>query len=68
VRIRNKDYLTVFTPFFRVYGMKRLSVSPKPKERVSPVPSAMTPTDKLIQRLIQKGVLSEEEGRALHQP
>jgi hypothetical protein len=67
VRIRNKDYLIVFTPFFRVYGMKRPSVSPKPKERVSPLPPAKTPADKLIQLLIQKGVLSEEEGRELYQ-
>jgi hypothetical protein len=67
VRIRNKDYLIVFTPFFRVYGMKRPSVSPKPKERVSPLPPAKTSADKLIQMLIQKGVLSEEEGRELYQ-
>lgn len=68
VRIRNKDYLIVFTPFFRVYGMERLSVSPKAKERMSPLPSALTPADKLIHLLIQKGVLSEEEGRELSQP
>jgi hypothetical protein len=34
VRIRNKDYLIVFTPVFRVYGMKRVFVPPKAKERV----------------------------------
>ncbi len=68
VRIRNKDYLIVFTPFFRVYGLKRTPPPPKPKERVSPLPPAKTPGDKLIQMLIQKGVLSEEEGRALYQP
>lgn len=67
VRIRNKDYLIVFTPVFRVYGMKRPPVSPKSKERVSPLPPAKTPADKLIQMLIQKGVLSEEEGRELYQ-
>ena len=66
VRIRNKDYLIVFTPVFRVYGIKRPPVSPKAKERVSPLPPAKTPADKLIQLLIQKGVLSEEEGRALY--
>jgi hypothetical protein len=65
VRIRNKDYLIVFTPFFRVYGLKRTPAPPKPKERVSPSPPAKTPVDKLIQMLIQKGVLSEEEGREL---
>jgi hypothetical protein len=66
VRIRNKDYLIVFTPVFRVYGMKRPPVSPKPNDQVSPLPPAKTPADKLIQLLIQKGVLSEDEGRALY--
>ena len=67
VQIRNKDYLIVFTPVFRVYGMKRPPVLPKAKERVSPLPSALTTADKLIQLLIQKGVLSEQEGRELYQ-
>ncbi len=67
VRIRNKDYLIVFTPVFRVYGMKRPPVSSEGKEGVSPLPPAKTLADKLIQLLIQKGVLSEEEGRALYQ-
>ena len=66
VRIRNKDYLMVFTPVFRVYGMKRPPVSPKAKERLSPLPPAKTPADKLIQLLIRKGVLSEDEGHALY--
>ena len=68
VRIRNNDYLIVFTPFLRVYEMKRPPVSPKAKEPVSPLPPAKTPADKFIQLLIQKGVLSEEEGRMLYQP
>ncbi|MDH5193194.1 MAG: hypothetical protein OEW32_05860 [Nitrospira sp.] len=68
VRIRNKDYLIVFTPFFRVYGMKRTPTLPKAKDRVLPRPPAQTPSDRLIQMLIQKGVLSEEEGRSLYQP
>ena len=67
VRIRNKDYLIVFTPFFKVYGLKRTPVTPKPKERVSPLPPAKTPADKLIQLFIQKGLLTEDEGRALYQ-
>ena len=67
VRIRNKDYLIVFTPVFHVHGMKRPPVQPKPKERVSPSPSAKSLTDKLIQRLIQKGVLSDEEVRQIYQ-
>lgn len=67
VRIRNKDYLIVFTPFFKVHGLKRTPPPPKPKEQVSPLPPAKTPADKLIQMLIQKGVLSEEEARRLYQ-
>lgn len=66
VGIRNKDYLIVFTPVFRVYGMKRPPVSPKPEEQGGPSPSALTPTDKLIQLLFQKGMLSEEDVRTLY--
>lgn len=68
VRIRNKDYLIVFTPFFRVHGLKRAPAPSKPKERLAPVTPAKTPADKLIQMLIQKDILSKEEGRALYQP
>ena len=68
VRIRNKDYLIVFTPFFRVHGLKRTIAPSKPNERHAPVPPAKTSADKLIQMLIQKGVLSDEEGRVLYQP
>ncbi len=57
------DYLIVFTPVFLVYGLKRTSVPPKPKERVSPSP----PTGKIIQTLIQKDLFSEEEGCGLYQ-
>lgn len=68
VRIRNKDYLIVFTPFFRVHGLKGAPASSKPNERLVPVPSAKAPADKLIQLLIQKELLSKEEARALYQP
>lgn len=60
VRIRNKDYLIVFTPIFRVHGLKRTPVPTKPKEPVSPLPRAKLPAD-------QKGALSEAEGRTLPQ-
>ena len=66
VRIRNKDYLVVFTPWFRVYGVQRPLIIPRSNEWVSPLPSVKTADDVLIQLLIQKGVLSEEEGRALY--
>jgi hypothetical protein len=54
-----------FTPFFHVHGLKRTAAPSKSNERHARVLSAKTPADKLIQMLIQKGVLSEEEGRAV---
>lgn len=74
VRLRNKDYLSVFTPSFRVLGQKR--PPPEPKQAQSaPVQPGTTPTvpsrnsvDKLIQLLIKKGVVTEEEWRKANQP
>ena len=77
VRIRNKEYLAVFTPSFRVYGMKR-AATPEPPRRTeaqAPLTSAAAQThasrnamDKLIQLLIKKGVVTEEEWRKANQP
>jgi hypothetical protein len=74
VRLRNKDYLSVFTPSFKVLGQKRPPPEPKhiPAATVQPatpptVPSR-TSVDKLIQLLIKKGVLTEEEWRKANQP
>jgi len=74
VRLRNKDYLIVFTPSFKVYGLKR--PPPEPKQiQATPVQPGATPTnpsrnsvDKLIQLLIKKGVVTEEEWRKANQP
>ena len=74
VRLRNKDYLIVFTPSFKVFGLKR--PPPEPKQALAaPVQPVTTPTtpnrnpvDKLIQLLIKKGVLTEEEWRKANQP
>jgi len=74
VRLRNKDYLSVFTPSFRVLGQKR--PPPEPKQTQSaPVQLETTPTapsrnsiDKLIQLLIKKGIVTEEEWRKANQP
>ena len=74
VRLRNKDYLIVFTPSFKVFGLKR--PPPEPKQiPAAPVQPAATPTapsrnsiDKLIQLLIKKGVVTEEEWRKANQP
>lgn len=76
VRIRNKDYLVVFTPSFRVYGLKRQPQEAKQGEAAAGAPPSPTsPTaanrnavDKLIQLLIKKGVLTEEEWRKANQP
>jgi hypothetical protein len=66
VRIRNKDYLIVFTPVFKVYGQKRVTNLPKPAERQLP-PERETRAEETIQLLIQKGAISAEEGQALRQ-
>ena len=73
VRIRNKDYVAVFTPAFRVYGVKRPPPEPKqPSAQVQPaVPHHQPPdrqTEKLIQLLLKKGVITEEEWRKATQP
>jgi len=74
VRLRNKDYLSVFTPSFRVLGQKRPPPEPK-QTQAAPVQPGATPTapsrnsvDKLIQLLIKKGVVTEEEWRKANQP
>jgi hypothetical protein len=74
VRLRNKDYLIVFTPSFKVFGLKRPPPEPK-QAQVAPVQPAAIPTapsrnsvDKLIQLLIKKGVVTEEEWHKANQP
>jgi hypothetical protein len=75
VRLRNKDYMIVFTPSFKVYGLKRqppsepkhVEVMPQPPAPVPPAANRQT-VDKLIQLLIKKGVLTEEEWRRANQP
>lgn len=82
VRIRNRDYVAVFTPSFRVLGEKR--PPPEPKRAESPATPAQAqaqapaqpgqgqlpqaPIDKLLQLLIKKGVLTEEEWRKANRP
>ncbi len=76
VRLRNKDYLSVFTPSFKVLGQKRPPPDPKQAQAAPSQPGAIpTPTaparnsiDKLIQLLIKKGVVTEEEWRKANQP
>ena len=74
VRLRNKDYMIVFTPSFKVFGLKRPPPEPK-QSQVSPSQPGTAPgapgrnsVDKLIQLLIKKGVVTEEEWRKANQP
>lgn len=74
VRIRNKEYLIVFTPSFRVFGQKRVPPEPRRIEATPstpappPAPSSRNSVDRLIQLLIKKGVLTEEEWQKANQP
>jgi hypothetical protein len=69
IRIRNRDYVSVFTPSFRVYGQKRPPAEPKPSVNLNqrqPAPSALDrQTDKLIQLLLKKGIITEEERKTI---
>ena len=70
VRIRNRDYVAVFTPSFRVMGQKR--DAPKQKSTAAAAAAAVPPnkatTDKLIQLLIKKGLITPQEAQSLSQP
>lgn len=68
VRLRNKDYLIVFTPSFKVFGLKRPAPAAKTAEKPSPPAAPANSVDKLIELLIKKGVLTEEEWRKATQP
>lgn len=73
VRIRYKDYFSVYRPTFHVYGEKRPPAEPKQQPTAQPPPSqplsqTETQTDKLIQLLLKKGVITEEEWRKANQP
>jgi hypothetical protein len=68
VRIRNKDYVAFFTPTFRVYGKMR--PAPEPKQQLAKPPPGRpgNQTEKLIQLLLKKGIITEEEWRNATQP
>jgi hypothetical protein len=74
VRLRNKDYLSVFTPYFKVLGQKRPPPEPKQTQAApvqpgsNPIAPSRNSVDKLIQLLIKKGVVTEEEWRKANQP
>lgn len=75
VRIRNRDYVAVFTPSFKVLGQKRPPPEAKRAEAATQSASPQAPAqagpnslDKLIQLLIKKGLLTEEEWRKANRP
>jgi hypothetical protein len=74
VRLRNKDYVAVFTPSFKVLGQKRPPPELKQAQAAPVQPGATPPApgrnsiDKLLQLLIKKGVVTEEEWRKANQP
>ncbi|MEP6958766.1 MAG: hypothetical protein ABI980_08540 [Nitrospirota bacterium] len=59
--------LIVFTPSFKVFGIRRPPPLAK-TEKPAPPPSSPNSVDKLIQLLIKKGVVTEEEWRKANQP
>ncbi|MBK9307512.1 MAG: hypothetical protein IPM58_10590 [Nitrospira sp.] len=77
VRIRNRDYVAVFTPQFKVLGQKRPPPEVKRTESsattTSPAKTSSSTTnqktlDTLIQLLIKKGVLTQEEWKKATHP
>ncbi len=68
IRLRNKDYLAIFTPSFRVLGLKRQPPKPKTPEPPPQIGANKASINKLIQLLIKKGLITEEEGKAMLQP
>ena len=74
VRLRNNDYLSIFTPSFKVLGQVRPPAEPK-QIQAAPIQPGSTPAtpsrnsvDKLAQILIKKGVITKEEWRKANQP
>lgn len=76
IRIRNRDYVAVFTPSFKVFGQKRVLPDAKRSGGALSAPAPQEPAaaanrktlDTLIQLLIKKGVLTEEEWKKATKP
>ena len=77
IRMRNRDYVAVFTPLFKVLGKKRPPPEAKrgdspgaptaPPQKPPPAENRKT-VENLIQLLIKKGVLTEEEWKKANKP
>jgi hypothetical protein len=68
VRLRNKDYVAVFTPSFRVLGLKRPPAKPKPPEPPPQISENTNAIDKLLQLLVKKGIITDEEAKSMKRP
>jgi hypothetical protein len=68
VRLRNKDYVAVFTPSFRVLGLKRPPAKPKPPEPSPQIGENTNAIDKLLQLLVKKGIITDEEAKSMKRP
>jgi hypothetical protein len=68
VRLRNKDYVAVFTPSFRVLGLRRPPAKPKPPEPPRELAENTQTIEKLLQLLTKKGVITEEEAKSMRRP
>lgn len=77
IRMRNRDYVAVFTPAFKVLGQKRPPPEAKRTESSATTTSPAKPSppaahqktlDTLIQLLIKKGVVTEEEWKKANKP
>ncbi len=76
IRIRNRDYVAVFTPSFKVFGQKRVLPDAKrpggSTSATAPPEAAVAANrktiDLLIELLIKKGVLTEEEWKKATKP
>lgn len=68
VRLRNKDYVAVFTPSFRVLGLKRPPAKSKPPEPPPQISENTNAIDKLLQLLVKKGVITDEEAKSMKRP
>jgi hypothetical protein len=68
VRLRNRDYVAVFTPSFRVLGLKRPPAKPKPAEPSPQISANTNAIEKLLQLLVKKGIITNEEAKSMKRP
>lgn len=68
VRLRNKEYVVVFTPSFRVLGLRRPPPKPKLPEPPPQITENAQAIDKLLRLLVKKGLITDEEAKALRRP